>query len=82
MHLFTAHFPDILVIHLHPHTHIHLLMSVSVCTDMRSNGVVTSKTEQTGITSLGSRICAGVKRDTRLHSSFVIGGMVSPLNCR
>ena len=49
-----------------------------MCTRMRCNSVETYKTEQTGLTGLGSRISAGAKRNTRLHSSFVIGGMGSP----
>ena len=42
-----------------------------MCTSMRCNSVETYKTEQTELTGLGSRICAGAK--------IVIHGCISPM---
>lgn len=80
MHLFTAYVP-VHSSYTEPHSRTVLRREcVWPCTCMNGNSTETCKTEQTITNSLGSRICAGVKCDIRLQSSFVIGGMGSPLN--
>ena len=89
MHLFTAYVP-VHSSYTEPHSRTVLrrecvwpctcMNGNSTETCMNGNSTETCKTEQTITNSLGSRICAGVKCDIRLQSSFVIGGMGSPLN--